>query len=111
MEVTYVRRNRFAERLKSKRIEAGLGQTAFAKILGIAQPTLAKYEIRKREPDLDGLLDICDRLGMTPNEMLGVEARTPPSHTVSAGSGALIAIGSHIQQTVNPVKRKLRKNK
>jgi transcriptional regulator with XRE-family HTH domain len=108
MNANLPHRNRFAERLKSKRIESGLGQIAFAKLAGITQPTLAKYETCKREPDLDGLLAICERLGVTPNEMLGVDCTN--SNAVSAGDGALIAIGNNIQQTVTSSKRRSRKD-
>lgn len=79
MEVIHNRRNHFAEWLKNARAEAGLGQIAFAKYLGIAQPTLAKYETHKREPDLDGLISICEKLNVTPNEVLGFPCDSPPS--------------------------------
>lgn len=109
MKVGHVRRNRFAECLKAKRIETGLGQIAFAKMLGIAQPTLAKYETRNREPDLDGLLTICECLHMTPNEMLGFADQASPLPTISAGDGAVIAIGEHVQQTVHASRQRKKK--
>lgn len=99
MEEKYVRRNRFSERLRAERAKAGLGQIAFAKILGIAQPTLAKYEMCKREPDLDGLMNIAERLGTTPNDLLGFEQ--PPSAAPSIktgdikGNSAPVVVGSH----------------
>ena len=101
MEEVYIRRNRFSERLKAKRAEAGLGQIAFAKLLGISQPTLAKYEMCKREPDLDGLMDICEKLSTTPNQMLGFDD-TPPIPSITTGNNSAIAIGSNITQTITP---------
>lgn len=107
MEQVYIRRNRFAERLKAKRNESGLGQIAFARLLGIAQPTLAKYEMCKREPDLDGLMTICERLNTSPNEMLGFNVSAPPREIVT-GDNSPVAIGGSITQTINnpPRKRK-----
>ena len=99
MEEKYIRRNRFSERLRAERAKAGLGQVAFAKILGIAQPTLAKYEMCKREPDLDGLMTIAERLNTTPNDLLGFEppptSATPSIKTgdIKGNSGA-IALGA-----------------
>lgn len=109
MEQVYIRRNRFAERLKAKRNESGLGQIAFARLLGIAQPTLAKYEMCKREPDLDGLMTICERLNTSPNEMLGFNASavSAPPREIVTGDNSPVAIGGSITQTINnPPKRR-----
>ena len=100
METVYVRRNRFSERLKAKRAEAGLGQIAFAQLLGIAQPTLAKYEMCKREPDLDGLMNICERLNTTPNEMLGFESPSAPGTAVTTGANSPIISGNGNSVTI-----------
>ena len=108
MEEKYVRRNRFSERLKAERAKAGLGQIAFAKLLGIAQPTLAKYEMCKREPDLDGLMTIAERLSTTPNDLLGFEPSPPTAPNIKTGNNSAVAIGSNIKisQTINTSKRK-----
>ena len=99
MEEKYVRRNRFSERLRAERAKAGLGQIAFAKILGIAQPTLAKYEMCKREPDLDGLMTIAEKLNTTPNDLLGFEPPPTSSPTIRTGdikgNSAPVVVGSH----------------
>ena len=110
METVYVRRNRFSERLKAKRAEAGLGQIAFAQLLGIAQPTLAKYEMCKREPDLDGLMNICERLNTTPNEMLGFEAPSAPGTAVTTGANSPIISGNGNSVTIaTPATKRRRK--
>lgn len=96
MEDKYIRRNRFSERLKAERAKAGLGQIAFAKILGIAQPTLAKYEMCKREPDLDGLMTIAEKLNTTPNDLLGFEPPPPTAPSIKTGdiNGSFNVVGN-----------------
>ncbi len=42
--------------LQSARLRLGLSQTAFAGLLGIAQPTLSAYESGRRQPTLPTLL-------------------------------------------------------
>lgn len=104
-----IRRNRFAANFKALRVQAGLNQIALAKLLGIAQPAVARYESGIREPDLDDLMSICDRMNTTPNEMLGFVPSTPVP-TVQTGDNSAVAIGSNITQNINPPsKRKARK--
>ena len=109
MEEIYIRKNRFSERLKAKRLEAGLGQIAYAKFLGISQPTLAKYEMCKREPDLDGLMAICEKLNTTPNEMLGFSSPSESPQGIVTGNNSPVAIGNNITQNVNIAKRSRKK--
>lgn len=71
-----VRRNRFAEKLKALRKSAGLSQIVLAQNLGVTQVTVSLYESGGREPDLDDLMTIAERLGTTPNDLLGFES--PP---------------------------------
>lgn len=68
-----MRRNKFAMNFKAQRINAGLNQNALAKLLGIAQPAVARYESGVREPDLDDLMAIAEKLGTTPNDLLGFD--------------------------------------
>ncbi len=42
----------------------GLSQTAFADLLGIAQPTLSAYESGRRQPTLPTLLRLLARAGL-----------------------------------------------
>ena len=112
MEEKYIRRKRFSERLRAERAKAGLGQIAFAKLLGIAQPTLAKYEMCKREPDLDGLMTIAEKLHTTPNDLLGFESTAALSASPSqiiAVNNSPVAIGNNITQTITHSKGKSRK--
>lgn len=114
MEEKYIRRNRFSERLKAERAKAGLGQIAFAKILGIAQPTLAKYEMCKREPDLDGLMTIAEKLNTTPNDLLGFEPPPPTAPSIKTGdiNGSFNVVGNgNIVATLSSTTKKKGKRK
>ncbi len=79
--VKKIRRNRFAETLKTLRTGAGLNQVALAQMLGCTQVTVSLYESGRREPDLDDLMTIAERLNTTPNDLLGF---TPPTLRASA---------------------------
>ena len=50
--------------LRLARIQLGLSQSAFADLLGVAQPTLSAYESCKRQPTLPTLLKLLARGGM-----------------------------------------------
>jgi transcriptional regulator with XRE-family HTH domain len=50
--------------LKSARLRLGLSQTAFADLIGIAQPTLSAYESSGRQPTLPTLLRALARAGL-----------------------------------------------
>ena len=49
--------------LASARVRAGLSQTAFADLIGVAQPTLSAYESGRRQPTLPMLLRLLARAG------------------------------------------------
>lgn len=50
--------------LLSARTRLGVSQTAFAELLGIAQPTLSAYESGRRQPTLPTLLRLLSRAGL-----------------------------------------------
>lgn len=50
--------------LQLARTRLGLSQTAFADLLGIAQPTLSAYEAGRRQPTLPTLLRLLARAGL-----------------------------------------------
>ena len=50
--------------LQLARTRLGLSQTAFANLLGIAQPTLSAYESGRRQPTLPTLLRLLARAGL-----------------------------------------------
>lgn len=49
--------------LRSARTRVDLSQTAFADLIGIAQPTLSAYESGRRQPTLPTLVDMLARAG------------------------------------------------
>ena len=85
-----IRRNRLAEKLKILRMNAGLNQVALARLLGVTQVTVSLYESGRREPDLDDLMTIAEKLGTTPNDLLGFDAAALPH--INAGNHSPIAI-------------------
>jgi transcriptional regulator with XRE-family HTH domain len=50
--------------LQLARARLGLSQTAFADLLGIAQPTLSAYESGRRQPTMPTLLRLLARAGL-----------------------------------------------
>ena len=95
-----IRRNRFAANFKALRVQAGLNQLALARLLGIAQPAVARYESGIREPDLDDLMAIAEKLNTTPNDLLGFpSASSAPSAggdtTHGANSPIIKVNGNH----------------
>ena len=50
--------------LLSARSRLGLSQTAFAELIGVAQPTLSAYESGRRQPTLPTLLRLLGRAGL-----------------------------------------------
>lgn len=97
--VKKIRRNRFADKLKALRKDAGLNQIALAQILGVTQVTVSLYESGRREPDLDDLMTIAERLNTTPNDLLGFTPPTlrdsaPPRETkIRTGDNSPVVIG------------------
>jgi transcriptional regulator with XRE-family HTH domain len=49
--------------LLSARTRLGLSQTTFARLLGVAQPTLSAYESGRRQPTLPTLMRLLGRAG------------------------------------------------
>ena len=50
--------------LHSARLRLGLSQTAFADLLGVAQPTLSAYESGRRQPTVPTLLRMLAKAGL-----------------------------------------------
>lgn len=100
-----VRRNRFAEKLKALRKSAGLSQILLAQNLGVTQVTVSLYESGGREPDLDDLMTIAERLGTTPNDLLGFESpplSAAPGIKIGDIKGSNNIIGSNVNVKVPP---------
>lgn len=103
--VKKIRRNRFAETLKTLRTSARLNQVALAQMLGCTQVTVSLYESGRREPDLDDLMTIAEKLNTTPNVLLGFEApplrdSAPPRET-KIRTGDINGSGNIVGSTIN----------
>lgn len=95
------RRNNFAEMLKTLRTAARLNQIALARLLGVTQVTVSLYESGRREPDLDDLMTIAEKLETTPNDLLGFSSRpsqlrdSAAPREIKTGDHSPVAIGSN----------------
>ena len=63
----------FIKNMKKARIRTGLTQAQMAEKIGVAAPTYSLYETGKREPDIDKIKKIASVLGVTGNELLGID--------------------------------------
>lgn len=63
----------FAENLRKAREKAGLSQAEVADAIGVARPTYSNYERGVREPYVPMIQKIAEVLGMTGDELLGLE--------------------------------------
>ena len=63
----------FIENMKKARIRAGLTQAQMAEKIGVAPPTYSLYESGNREPDIKKIKQIAIILGITGNELLGID--------------------------------------
>lgn len=60
------------ERIKAARKRAGLTQEQLAKKCEIATITIGQYERNKREPNIDTLFNLSEKLGVSVSYLLGV---------------------------------------
>ena len=63
----------FAEKLKKARNNTGFTQREVAAETGIAQSTIASYEIGRTEPDIESLGILVDFYGADANWILGTK--------------------------------------
>lgn len=67
-------------RLKELREKNGITQKAFANSCNIATSTYNQYETGKRQPDLETLKKLAEKLQVTVDYLLGVEEKEKPVH-------------------------------
>src|SRR5262245_14774154 len=74
-------RAEFAKRLRTLRAQRGYERARhFAKALGIEENRYTRYERAEVEPNLSLIFEICQKLAVTPNELMGfpeLEAQRP----------------------------------
>ena len=66
-------KNKFAEKLKELRIESGLSQAELASKFHYTQSTLANWELGKRNPCYDTLIDISKFFNVSIDYLMGLE--------------------------------------
>ena len=64
------------EKLKNYRQFRGLSREELAKKVGISSETLARYEREEREPNATVMKKLAVALGVTPNDLLGIEVKS-----------------------------------
>ncbi len=69
-------RSEIGERIAQARIKLGLSQRDLAAKLGITQQSVTALERRGSIPRSDTLLKLCDILGVTANDLLGMAGQT-----------------------------------
>ena len=74
----------FAKNLRKFRKDKGYSQQKLAKILGYGYTAIANYESGRNEPSLDVLIVLAETLGVTLDELLGVEKNPEERRLLSA---------------------------
>jgi transcriptional regulator with XRE-family HTH domain len=75
-----------AQKIKMLREQKGINQAQLAELINTERDTVSKLERNERKLTADRIVDICNALGCTPNELLGfttmIECKTPDLHTL-----------------------------
>ena len=66
-------KNKFAENIKTFRIEKKLTQNQFAAVLGVTQRKISYWETGRIEPDIDTLWQIAEFFEISIDELVGKE--------------------------------------
>ena len=74
----------FAKNIRKFRKQKGYSQTELAKKLNYGYTAIANYESGRNEPSLDVLIVLADALGVTVDELLGVEKNPEEKRLLSA---------------------------
>lgn len=63
----------FAERLKELRVERGLSQAQLAKAVGLSNGAIGFWELGKRVPNLDAVIDLAKFFNVSLDYIAGLE--------------------------------------
>ena len=80
----------FGERLQKLRSEKGLSQAQLSTRLGVSASQIANYEMERRFPSLQTLIDISRVLGVSTDYMLGIDSGFQEQIDISGLSSAEI---------------------
>ena len=78
-----------SDRLRVARLAKGMTIVQCADAIGVTNPAWNQWETGKREPKFDKLLDICQLLDTTPNDLLGVSQGSASAKATADKSGAV----------------------
>lgn len=70
-----------AKRIKAARIDKNMTQLQLADLMGVSYQAVSNWERGNSMPDISKLADLCDALGLTVNELLGMEEKTAAAVT------------------------------
>ncbi len=70
-----------AKRIKKARIDKNMTQLQLADAMGVSYQAVSNWERGNSMPDISKLTDLCSILGLTVNELLGVEEKTTAAVT------------------------------
>lgn len=65
--------NNFSKRLRELRVEKNLSQSELAKLIGVTQSGIAKWETGVREPSIDVLISLSKFFGYSLDYIVGIE--------------------------------------
>ncbi len=64
--------NKFPQRLKELREEKKLSQTQLAKLTGISQPSITRWENGERVPNIDSIIILCNFFVVSSDYLIGL---------------------------------------
>lgn len=70
-----------AKRIKQARIDKNMTQLQLADAMGVSYQAVSNWERGNSMPDISKLADLCTTLGLTVNELLGMEEKTTAAVT------------------------------
>ena len=74
----------FAQQLQEVRRAAGLTQEEFAAALQVSRQSVSKWESGRGYPEIEKILYICNRFGVTPNQLFAQEVPTASGGPLAA---------------------------
>ena len=86
----------FAKRLKEQAKLLGISNAEAARRVDLDERRYAHYTAGRREPDLATLVKIAERLGTTPNALLGVEEKYVGDGLVNKLINRFVRAASHM---------------
>jgi transcriptional regulator with XRE-family HTH domain len=93
-------RAEFAKRLRALRAQRGYERARhFAKALGIEENRYTRYERAEVEPNLTLLFEICQKLAVTPNALMGFADGTVDARPAATGDGHAVRLERSAPET------------